>query len=116
MQKRYMEGFAELRTKKAHIEFAEKRKLELTAKLQRGWIPTDDTKKVAYEDELQYHQAARTYGLRREENRNIRFYGSEYITLIKNTKAKKTFESYSRGNQGVAQKIEFTSILYTVAW
>ena len=94
VRKRYMEGFAELRTKKARNEFAEKRIRELTAKLQRGWIPLDDTEKVAYEDELEYHQAARTYGRRREANKNIRFYASEYITLVKNTKAKKTFESY----------------------
>ena len=54
VRKRFMEGFAELRTKKARIEFALKRISELTAKLQRAWIPADDTEKVAYEDELQY--------------------------------------------------------------
>lgn len=94
VRKRYMEGFAELRTKKARIEFAEKRIEEFKAKLKRGWIPLDDTEKVVYVDELEYHQAAQTYGRRREANKNIRFYASEYITLIKNTKAHKTFESY----------------------
>jgi len=93
-RKRYYDGFAVLRTKKARIEFGNKQIKELTEKLMRGWIPLDDIEKVAYVDELEYHQAAQVYGRRRETNKNIRFYASEYITLIKNTKAKKTFESY----------------------
>ena len=93
-RKRYYDGFAELRTKKARNEFAINLIKDLTAKLQRGWIPLDDIEKVAYVDELEYHQAAQVYGRRREAIKNIRFYASEYITLVKNTKAKKTFESY----------------------
>lgn len=94
VRKRYLEGFAELRTKKARIEYAEKRIKEIIVKLERGWVPTDDSEKVVYEDEIDYHQAAVVYGRRKESNKSIRFYASEYITLVKNTKAKKTFESY----------------------
>jgi len=94
VRKRYYDGFAVLRTKKARIELGNRLIKELTEKLLRGWIPLDDIEKVAYVDELEYHQAAQVYGRRRETNKNIRFYASEYITLIKNTKAKKTFESY----------------------
>jgi len=93
-RKRYYDGFAELRTKKKRIEYSEKLIKELTEKLERGWIPLDDIVTVVYVDELEYHQAAQVYGRRRETLKNIRFYASEYITLIKNTKAKKTFESY----------------------
>jgi integrase len=94
VRKRYYDGFAVLRTKKARIELGDKLIMKLTEKLLRGWIPLDDIEKVVYVDELEYHQAAQVYGRRRETNKNIRFYASEYITLIKNTKAKKTFESY----------------------
>ena len=94
-RKRYQEGFAELRTKKARFELAEMLIKSITAKLQRGWTPLDDSNnQVVYVDELDYHQAAMVYGRKRKANRNIRFYGSEYIAQIKETKAKKTFESY----------------------
>ena len=95
-RKRYQEGFAELTTKKARIAFADDLIKNLTAKLQRGWIPDDDHRnQVVYIDELEYHQAAQMYGRRRKANRNIRFHASEYISQIKATKAKKTFESYN---------------------
>lgn len=95
IRKRIREGFADLKTKKARAAYAEKLIKDLTLKLTRGWIPTDDLKdQVIYTDELEYHEAARVYGRRRKANKNIRFYASEYITLIKNSKAKKTFESY----------------------
>lgn len=95
-RKRYQEGFAEIRTKKGRYQFAETLIKNLTAKLNRGWIPPDDDKKnqVVYTDELEYHEAAKMYGRRRKANKNIHFYASEYITLIKESKAKKTFESY----------------------
>ena len=94
VRKRYFEGFAELRTRKARLALAEELIKKYTQKLVSGWIPPDDAEQVAYVDELEYHQAAQVYGRRREANKNIRFYASEFITLIKNTKAKKTFESY----------------------
>ncbi len=94
VRKRYFEGFAELRTKKERLAYAEKLIKNLSAKLEKGWIPLDDIEQVAYVDELEYHQAAQMYGRKREANKNIRFYASEFITIIKNTKAKKTFESY----------------------
>ena len=105
-RRRYQEGFAGLKTKKARIQFADELKSNLQAKLLRGWIPPDDDKKnqVVYIDELEYHEAARVYGRKREANKNIRFYASEYITLVKNTKAKKTFESYR------------SKIRYFIAW
>jgi hypothetical protein len=94
-RKRYQTGFAELRTKKARYNFAEDLIKNLSAKLERGWIPPDDkNNQVVYVDELEYHQAAILYGRRRKANKNIRFYASEYISLVKDTKAKKTFESY----------------------
>ncbi|WP_372775681.1 tyrosine-type recombinase/integrase [Mangrovibacterium sp.] len=94
-RKRYQEGFAELRTKKARIELADVLIKSISAKLQRGWTPLDDSNnQVVYVDELEYHQAAMVYGRKRKANKNIRFYASEYITQIKDTKAKKTFESY----------------------
>lgn len=34
------------------------------------------------------------YGRKRKANKNVRFYASEYTTLQKNTKSKKTYESY----------------------
>lgn len=95
-RKRYQDGFAQLRTKKERYMFAEELIQNLSAKLNRGWIPPDDDKanQVVYIDELEYHQAAQVYGRKRKANKNIRFYASEYINLVKNTKAKKTFESY----------------------
>jgi site-specific recombinase XerD len=94
-RKRYQTGFAELGTKKARYQFADELIKNLSAKLERGWIPTDDkNNQVVYVDELEYHQAAQLYGRRRKANKNIRFYASEYISLVKDTKAKKTFESY----------------------
>ena len=93
-RKRYREGFAKLKTRKAWNEFAENLIKELTERLKAGWNPLDDIEQVAYVDELEYHQAAQVYGRKRESIKNIHFYGSEYITLMKNTKAKKTFESY----------------------
>lgn len=95
-RKRYQEGFFELRTKKERYAFAEELIKNLAGKLQRGWIPPDDDKRnqIVYVDELEYHQAAEVYGRSRKANKNIRFYASEYINLIKSTKAKKTFESY----------------------
>jgi site-specific recombinase XerD len=94
-RKRYQEGFAELRTKKARLELAETLIKSITAKLQRGWTPLDDSNnQVVYVDELEYHVAAKAYGRKRKANKNVRFYGSEYIAHIKDTKAKKTFESY----------------------
>lgn len=93
-RKRYLTGFSELKTRKARNEFAEKMIKELTNKLKAGWNPLDDQEQVAYVDELEYHQAAQVYGRKRESIKNIHFYGSEYITMMKNTKAKKTFESY----------------------
>lgn len=94
-RKRYQEGFAQLRTKKARNELAETLIKSITAKLQRGWTPLDENNnQVVYVDELEYHVAAQVYGRKRKANKNIRFYGSEYITNIKETKAKKTFESY----------------------
>lgn len=95
VRKRYQEGFAQLRTKKERYAFAEELKSNLLAKLQKGWIPTDDTSvQVVYVDDLEYHQAAVVYGRKRKANKNIRFYASEYLTLQKNSKAKKTYESY----------------------
>ncbi len=94
VRKRYYEGFAELKTKNARIEYGEGLIKNLTEKLENGWVPTDDDEKVAYVDELEYHTAAQVYGRKRESSKNIRFHASEYITIIKNTKAKKTFESY----------------------
>ncbi|MGV8094529.1 MAG: tyrosine-type recombinase/integrase [Mangrovibacterium sp.] len=95
-RKRYQEGFAELNTKKARIAFADELIKSLSAKLNRGWIPPDDEpdNQVVYTDELEYHQAAQVYGRRRKSNKNIRFYSSEYLKLIKGLKAKKTFEGY----------------------
>lgn len=93
VRRRYHEGFATIKTKKGRIEHAKKVILELTEKLLKGWIPEDDATMV-YVDELEYHQAAQVYGRRREAIKNIRIYASDYITLMKNTKAKKTFESY----------------------
>jgi site-specific recombinase XerD len=95
-RKRVQDGFAELKTKKARYSYSEELIKNLTAKLQRGWIPPDDDKRnqIVYVDELEYHQAAQIYGRKRSSNKNIRFYASEYINLIKNSKAKKTFESY----------------------
>jgi len=95
-RKRYQDGFAELKTKKARVAFADELINSLSAKLNRGWIPPDDEREnqIVYSDELEYHQAAQVYGRRRKTNKNIRFYASEYIILIKNSKAKKTFESY----------------------
>jgi site-specific recombinase XerD len=94
VRKRYCEGFTELSTRKARVDFATKVIADLTEKLLKGWIPDDDTTMVPYVDELEYHQAAKVYGRRREAVKNIRIYASDYITLMKNTKAKKTFESY----------------------
>lgn len=94
-RKRYQKEISALKTKKARYDMAEKLCRELLAKLNRGWLPGDDTsQQVVYVDEIEYHQAAQTYGRRRKANKNIRFYASEYITLIKHSKAKKTFESY----------------------
>lgn len=94
-RKRYQKEISLLKTKKSRYEMADKLSKELLAKLNRGWIPPDDTaEQVVYVDQLEYHQAAQTYGRRRKANKNIRFYASEYITLIKSSKAKKTFESY----------------------
>ncbi len=94
-RKRYQEGFADLRTKKARYAYADELIKNLTAKLKRGWTPLDDMdNQEVYVDELEYHQAAQAYGRKRKANKNIRFYASEYINLIKNSKAKKTFESY----------------------
>lgn len=94
-RKRYQEGFAQLRTKKERYKFGEELINNLTAKLLKGWIPTDDTnKQIVYVDDLEYHQAAQIYGRKRKANKNVRFYASEYVTLQKNTKAKKTYESY----------------------
>ena len=93
-RKRYNSGFAELKTKKARNSFAEALIIDLSAKLEVGWNPLDDIEKVPYVDELEYYQAAQVYGRKREAIKHIRFYGSEYITLMKSTKAKKTFESY----------------------
>lgn len=95
-RKRYQDGFAQLRTKKERYKFAEELINNFSAKLLRGWSPLDDDKanQVVYTDELEYHQAAQVYGRKRKANKNIRFYASEYINLVKNTKAKKTFESY----------------------
>lgn len=95
VRKRYQDGFAQLRTKKERYKLGEELVNNLTAKLLKGWIPTDDTnKQVVYVDDLEYHQAAQIYGRKRKANKNIRFYASEYVTLQKNTKAKKTYESY----------------------
>lgn len=94
-RKRYQTGFAELRTKKARQEYAEDLIKNLSAKLERGWIPPDDTNnQIVYVDELEYHHAALIYGRRRSANKNIRYYASDYISMVKNTKAKKTLESY----------------------
>ncbi len=93
-RKRYKAGFSSLNTKKARIDYSKKLICELTEKLNAGWNPLDDIEQVAYVDELEYHQAARAYGRKRESIKNIHFYGSEYITLMKGTKAKKTYESY----------------------
>lgn len=93
-RKRYRDGFSELKTRKARNEHAEKLIKQLTERLKSGWNPLDDIEQVPYVDELEYHQAAMIYGRKRESIKNIRFFGSEYITLMKNTKAKKTFESY----------------------
>lgn len=93
-RKRYISGFSELKTKKARNAFAAELIITLTEKLKVGWNPLDDIEKVPYIDELEYHQAAKVYGRKREAIKHIRYYGSEYITLMKSTKAKKTFESY----------------------
>ena len=93
-RKRYRNGFSELKTRKARNEHAEKLIKDLAERLKAGWNPLDDIEQVPYVDELEYYQAAQVYGRKRESIKNIRFYGSEYITLMKNTKAKKTFESY----------------------
>lgn len=94
-RKRYQDGFADLKTKKERYKFAEELSNNLSSKLLKGWIPTDDTStQVVYVDDLEYHQAAQTYGRKRKANKNVRFYASEFVTLQKNTKAKKTYESY----------------------
>jgi site-specific recombinase XerD len=95
VRKRYQDGFSQLPTKKERYAFAEELKKNLLAKLEKGWIPPDDTSvQVVYVDDLEYHQAALAYGRKRKANKNIRFYASEYLTLQKNSKAKKTYESY----------------------
>lgn len=95
VRRRYQEGFAQLRTKKERYKYAEDLSNNLSAKLLKGWIPIDDTnKQIVYVDDLEYHQAAQIYGRKRKANKNIRFYASEYTTLQKNTKSKKTHESY----------------------
>lgn len=93
-RKRYKSGFQKLKTRKARYEHARVLMSELTDKLNAGWNPMDDIEKVVYLDELEYHQAARIYGRRREGIKSLRYWGSEYITLMKGTKAKKTHESY----------------------
>ena len=94
VRKRFEDGFAELSNRQDRIDYSDKIIQELTEKLLKGWIPEDDTAMVPYVDELEYHQAAKVYGRKREAIVNIRIYASDYITLMKNTKAKKTFESY----------------------
>lgn len=94
-RKRYQEDLSLLNSKKDRYQLADQLIKMYTAKLERGWIPPDDVKnQVVYEDELEYHVAAQIYGRKRKANKNIRFYGSEYIARIKATKAKKTYESY----------------------
>lgn len=94
-RKRYQEELSLLKTKKARREKAEELIKIYTAKLSKGWTPLDDIKnQVVYEDELEYHEAARVYGRKRKANKNIRFYGSEYISHVKGISAKKTYESY----------------------
>nr|WP_319266083.1 site-specific integrase [uncultured Draconibacterium sp.] len=94
-RKRYQEELSLLKTKKARYLKAEELIKIYTAKLNKGWTPLDDLKnQVVYEDELEYHEAARIYGRKRKANKNIRFYGSEYISHVKGISAKKTFESY----------------------
>ena len=95
VQKLYQEGFAQIRTKKDRYKFAEEMIQNLTTKLLKGWIRTDDSSvQVVYVDDLEYHQAAQVYGHKRQANKNIRFFASEYVSLQKNTRAKKTYESY----------------------
>lgn len=95
IRKRYQDGFAQLRTKKDRYKFAEDLINNLTSKLLKGWIPSDDSgKQVVYVDDLEYHTAAQVYGRKRKSNKNIRFFASEYTTLQKSIKAKKTYESY----------------------
>jgi len=96
-RKRYQEELTLLATKKERYAKAEELIKLYTAKLLRGWTPLDDEKEnqVVYTDELEYHQAAQVYGRKRKANKNIRFYASEYMTMIKATKARKTFESYN---------------------
>ncbi|WP_372650993.1 tyrosine-type recombinase/integrase [Draconibacterium sp.] len=94
-RKRYQEDLSLLKTKKARYAKAEELIRIYTAKLNKGWTPLDDIKnQVVYEDELEYHEAARVYGRKRKANKNVRFYGSEYILHVKKSKAKKTYESY----------------------
>ena len=94
-RKRYQEDLSLLKTKKARYELGEQLVKMYTAKLMKGWTPLDDvSNQVVYEDELEYHVAAQVYGRKRKANKNIRFYGSEFIAKAKATKAKKTFESY----------------------
>jgi len=95
VRKRYQEGFAQIRTKKDRYKFGEELINNLTAKLLKGWNPTDDSSvQVVYVDDLEYHTAAQVYGRKRQANKNVRFYASEYVTLQKSIKAKKTYESY----------------------
>ncbi|WP_319502586.1 site-specific integrase [uncultured Draconibacterium sp.] len=94
-RKRYQEDLSLLKTKKARYEHGEQLVKMYTAKLMKGWTPLDDvSNQVIYEDELEYHVAAQVYGRKRKANKNIRFYGSEFIAKAKAAKAKKTFESY----------------------
>ena len=69
--------------------------VELTAKLQRGWTPLDESDVVVYDDVLMYAQAARVYSRKRVGVKDIRFYSNQFVASMDQTKAKKTFESYN---------------------
>lgn len=94
-RKRYQDGFANLRTKKERYEYAEKLCREISLKQQKGWSPLEDIKNsVVYVDDLEYHQAALMYGRKRKSNKTARYFASEFTTLQKALKSKKTYESY----------------------
>lgn len=66
---------------------------DLTKKLMSGWSPYD-LPKVIFEDEIEYANAAKTYGKLKEETVTVRRYLNEFLALKKSEVNAKSFQTY----------------------
>ena len=98
-------GFSECETDQERKKVANKIIAEYTKKLQKGWTPWTDDKKV-YTDQIVYANVANRFGRKRKIKKDVRYTASMFLEWKEKSLKKKTYSSYQSKMRILVQWLE----------